>query len=628
MIVPARLVAWLLGAALCLIAIGPTVQAQDIRTRATNQAVDAFFADFTAEWVRRDPGLATRTRYLRGEEQDRLERQLTPETLAWKRERIALAKSGLESLRRFIPAQMSEPERISAEIMQWQLQAVIDEEPFLGTIFPLEQFGGANVNLVNAIVVTHPLQTRRDAENYVAALGEVATRMAEAVVEARRQAAAGILPPKFILSSTIAQMRNFIAVAPAANPLVTTLAQRLDAKLATARPTPLPAESLSDLPDGFRIPLLARAEALVREQVYPAWQEAIGVLEEQSARATDDPGLWRLPNGPAAYDYYVRRHTTTSLSATEIHELGVRQVTAIDAQMDALLRRLGRTDGSVSERIRALKRDLAYPDPEDRGRGAIMNDVDEILRGAEQRARALFRQVPKAPVIARPFPKFREANAAANYTAPDDQGTRPGIFQIPLRPERMTRFGLRTLVYHETVPGHHFDVAQSVENKSLPAFRQIRAFGGIPARTEGWGLYAERLAAESGWYGDDIEGLLGQLDMEQFRARRLVVDTGLHAKHWTRQQAIDYGIEAAEVERYVVNPGQALSYMVGELKLLELRDRARAALGDRFALADFHQMVIDLGSIPLGLLERQTDAFIARERSRGVSLPKGGAWSG
>ena len=157
-------------------------------------------------------------------------------------------------------------------------------------------------------------------------------------------------------------------------------------------------------------------------------------------------------------------------------------------------------------------------------------------------------------MIAQPFPRFREANAAANYNSPAPDGSRPGIFQIPLRPERMTKFGLRSLVYHETVPGHHFQIAFQVENKSLPRFRQIGAFGGISALVEGWGLYAERLAAESGWYDGDLEGRLGQLDSELFRARRLVVDTGIHAKRWTRQQAIDYGIEASEIERYVVNP--------------------------------------------------------------------------
>jgi uncharacterized protein (DUF885 family) len=239
-----------------------------------------------------------------------------------------------------------------------------------------------------------------------------------------------------------------------------------------------------------------------------------------------------------------------------------------------------------------------------------MADVEAILRDGENRARPLFDLRPKARVEAQPFPRFQEANAAGNYTAPAPDGSRPGVFRIPLRPERMTKFGLRTLVYHETVPGHHFQVALDVENESLPRFRRIRAFGGIPALSEGWGLYAERLAAENGWYDGDLEGQLGQLDGELFRARRLVVDTGLHAKHWTRQQAIDYGIEASEVERYVVYPGQACSYMIGQLKIIELRDRTRAALGAKFSAKDFHTAVLRTGTVPLEILERQIDAYI------------------
>ena len=239
-----------------------------------------------------------------------------------------------------------------------------------------------------------------------------------------------------------------------------------------------------------------------------------------------------------------------------------------------------------------------------------MADIDGIITDAQKRSMVLFDRVPRAPVVARPFPAFRENTAAANYTAPANDGSRPGTFQIPLRPSYMTRFGLRTLVYHETVPGHHFQIALELENDTNPRFRQIRAFGGISALIEGWGLYAERLAAESGWYDDDLEGQLGQLDSALFRARRLVVDTGIHAKRWTRQQAIDYGIEASEIDRYVVNPGQACAYMIGQLKIIELRDKAQRALGARFSPKAFHNVVLTAGTVPLPLLERQVDAYI------------------
>ena len=567
----------------------------DTRTRT----VDDFFRDFTTEWVRTNPDLARQTRYLAGEEQDRLERQLTPWTEPWRRARIALAKSGLAELQSLDRATMSGAQRLSADVMQWHLQSIIDGEPYYDDSFPLQQFAGANVSLVEALVVVHPLRTVRDAENYVAALAQVATRIEEATAESRRRAANGVLPPSFIIRTTIAQMQGFIAPPPAQNPFVATFAQKI--------------ADISTLSDQQRAQFQAQAEQIVQSEIYPAWQNSIALLKSQLPSATDDAGLWRLKNGAAAYAYFLRRATTTDMTPDQIHEIGLRQVEAIDRQMDQILRRLGRADGSVKERIDQLRQDTTYPSPaSDEARGQVMRDIEAILQDAEKRATLLFDKTPRAPVVAQPFPRFREANAAASYFTPPTDGSRPGVFQFPLRREWMTKVGLRSIVYHETVPGHHFDLASGVENKDLPAFRRLNMLGGVAARVEGWGLYAEHLAAESGWYEDDLEGLLGQLYWEQFRARRLVVDTGLHAKRWTRQQAIDYGIEAAEVERYVVNPGQACSYMIGELRILELREKAKTALGGKFSLKEFHNMVLDTGIVPLEILERQTDAFIVR----------------
>jgi len=372
-------------------------------------------------------------------------------------------------------------------------------------------------------------------------------------------------------------------------------------------------KAIKELPDTRREQLRVEAERIVAEQIYPAWREAITFLESLVPKSTDDAGLWRFKGGAEAYAYNLKRYTSTNLTADQIHEIGLQQVERLEKEMDGTLRRLGRTEGSVKDRIAKLREDLAYPVTED-GRKIIMNDVEQILRDAERRSKLLFDETPTAPVVAQPYPRFREANAAASYNAPAQDGSRPGTFQIPLRKERMTKFGLRTLVYHETVPGHHFQIALELENKELPRFRQIRAFGGISALGEGWGLYAERLAAESGWYENDLEGLLGQMDAELFRARRLVVDTGIHAKHWTRQQAIDYGIEVSEVERYVMNPGQACAYMLGELKIIELRENAKRRLGDRFSLKEFHNVVLGAGTLPLDLLDQYVQATLRPAR--------------
>jgi len=559
--------------------------------------IEDFFRDFTADWVRHDPNLATSSRYFSGEEQDRLERQLTPQTLAWKRDRIQRARQGLAELRKFNSASLTQTQRISAELMEWQLNEVVREEPFLDYTFPLEQMNGANVGLVETMTVRHPLLTERDAENYVAALGEVRTRMEEAIAEARRLEAKNTIPPKFILQSTVKQMQGFSDPSPGQNPFVTAF----DDKMAAIK-------SLSEVK---RQQLRAAAEKVVGDDIYPAWKKAIALLQAQSAKASVDAGVWRLKGGGEAYAYFLQRYTTTNLTATEIHEIGLKQVEQIESQMDVLLRRLGRTAGSVKDRAEKLKLHMRYPNPtSEESRAQIMRDIDGILADALKRSALLFDLRPKSPIVARPFPRFREANAAANYNAPAPDGSRPGTFQFPRRIDNMTKFGLRSIVYHETVPGHHFQVALQVEDRSLPSFRQIRALGGISAMSEGWGLYAERLAAESGWYGDDIEGMLGQLYYELFRARRLVVDTGLHAMQWTRQQGIDYGIEASEVERYAVFPGQACSYMIGELKIIELREKAKKALGDKFSLREFHNVVLRTGTVPLDLLARQVDTYV------------------
>ena len=580
----------------CLAMVGAGA-AKYAAAQNSTRTIEDFFRDFTAEWVRTNPGLATSLRYFTGDEQDRLERQLTPLTIAAARGRLQLARKGLAELREFDRSGMTETQRVSAAVMAWQLETAAAEEPYFDYSFPLEQMNGWNVSAVERFTVSRPLSKPRDAENYVAALGQVSVRMEEAIAESRRLAAKNVIPPRFILEATIRQMQNFVDPSPGQNPFVTAFADKMAA--------------VEAIPAAQRERLRADAKKIVGAQIYPAWKKAITTLQSQLPRSTNDAGLWRLKGGDEAYAYFLRRYTTTNLTAEQIHQIGLDQVARIEGQMDGLLRQLGRTAGPVKERIAKLKLDLQYPNPaSEESRAQVMRDIEAILRDAEKRAALLFDLRPKAPVIAQPFPRFREANAAANYNAPAPDGSRPGIFQFPRRIEWMTRFGLRSVVYHETVPGHHFHIALQVENKELPRFMQVRALGGISAITEGWGLYAERLAAESGWYEGDIEGHLGQLDYELMRARRLVIDTGLHAKRWTRQQAIDYGIEASEVERYTVYPGQACSYMIGELKILELRDKAQKALGNRFSLREYHNVVLRAGSVPLQILENQVDAYI------------------
>lgn len=574
--------------------------ASDIGIRGQGRSVGMFFDDFSAEWMRRRPSQSTASRYFSGTEQDRLDRQLTPETSEWRRETVEQARRGLKELASFDRSRMTDAERVSAEVMQWQLQIIVDGDTFSDYDFPLDQFGGANVGIPNLLTVVHPVRSEGDARSYVARLREVDDRMAEASEEAARLVAKGIRPPRFILQSTISQMRQFVGSPAGQNPLVATFVERMN--------------GVQSLTAAQRQQLRDEATKVVEGEVYPAWRKAIALLEAQLPSATDDAGLWRYKDGAAIYAYKLKQFTTTNMTAAEIHALGLREVSRIEGEMDAILRKLGRTEGTVKQRMEKLAADLSYPNTND-GRTRIMADIDGMIRDAAARSNTLFDLRPKSPVIAQPYPEFRWASAAASYTAPPLDGSRPGIFQMPLRPSSLTKASLRTLVYHETIPGHHFQVAFGVENRQLPKFRQVRALGGISAISEGWALYAERMVAQEGWYEGDLEGLLGQLDDELFRARRLVVDTGLHAMRWTRQQAIDYGIEPSEVERYVVNPGQACSYKIGQLEIFRLRDKARTALGQRFSIKDFHNVVLSAGSVPLTVLEREVDAYIASRKA-------------
>jgi uncharacterized protein (DUF885 family) len=561
-----------------------------------SEALHAFFQRFSAEWVRRNPDLAVATRYFEGEEQAALERRLTPWTREWRLETIEVARQALRELGGFDVESLPDADRVSAEVLRSQLQTIVDGERHLDFEYPLQQMTGANVSLVSALTVTHPVLVPRDAESYVARLAQVDERMREAVVEAQYQAELGILLPRYIVQTTIAQMQRFIEPAPADNPLVTTLVTKM-------RDVPGLALEAQER-------LAAEATRIVESEVYPAWREAIAVLERLLPRTNPEGGIAGLPGGAQAYTYYLRRFTTTRLTADDVHEVGLREVARIEAEMDGLLRQVGLTEGSIKERGDRLRERLSYP-ATDEGRRQIMADIDEMMADALVRSARLFDKMPRARVIAQPYPEFSWASAAASYTAPLRDGSRPGIFQMPLRRDQLTRYELRSLVYHETVPGHHFQIALAVEDEDLPAFRRLRLLGTISATVEGWALYAERLAIEEGWYDGDIEGRIGALESQLFRARRLVVDTGLHTRGWTRQQAIDYGMEPSEVDRYVAWPGQATSYMIGQLKIVELRERARAALGERFSLGAYHDIVLGLGSVPLDVLEREVDRWIA-----------------
>jgi len=566
---------------------------------AQSNDLNRFFQEFLEQWVRAEPETATAMRLFSGAEQDRLDGQLNDISEEALHARVGRAREGLARLDRFDAARFSPAQRISADMLRWLLTDVIGEEPFLEYRFPLNQFGGVQARLVSLLTDLHPMRTRSDAHNYLSRLRLVGSRVEQATEAMSDRAAKGIRPPDFILSETMAQMRRFVSPEPEKNILFTSFAERLP-KVDGVTPAQIAT-------------LRGEAAALIRDSVYPAYRRAIDGLTTISANAGGEAGLWRLPRGGDAYAFYLHRYTTTQMTAAEVHQKGLAEVARIEGEMDGLLKKLGYANGSVKDRVKQLENANLYPDVPN-VRAQVLADYEKILRDAASRAREAFDQHPRAMCIVQRIPEFQEANAAANYQPPPRDGSRPGVFRVPLPGPRFNKVGMRTLTYHEAIPGHHFQLALQVEMTSLPQFRRSNPFGPMSAFSEGWGLYAERLAADLGWYRDDAVGDIGRLNGELFRARRLVVDTGLHARKWTRQQAIDYGIEKHEVDRYVVMPGQACSYKIGQLKILELREEARRALGARFSLKEYHDAVLGNGSIPLTLLDRVVQDWLASKK--------------
>jgi uncharacterized protein (DUF885 family) len=558
---------------------------------------DAWAERVAADCVRLFPELATRTQYFAGAEQAALDRRLTPQAQSQWAIATPLLRTALVQLERFDATALTPRQRLHAGTLRWSFQVRLAGLPYEDHRFVFNQFWGVHVELIEFLTERHPLRGPDDVDAYLARLDELGLRIDEARGRAAQAAARGLRPPRFIAERARGQVAQFLAAPAGENPLVASLARRA---------APIPGFGDAQLAAAVR-----QAEALVTSRVRPAFMRLQDWLDALLPLTGDDAGLWRLPDGEAAYAAALAQYTTTTLDAREIHATGLREVARLEAEMDRVLRGLGRHQGSVIGRIRRLNAELqppADPDP----RPALLEKYAAYVREAQERARPLFGRMPRAPVEVRRVSPLIERTAAASYTAPAPDGSMPGIFWVPLPGPRYEILGMKSLAVHEAVPGHHFQSALLGEDRALPRWAQRAVFSGGSANWEGWALYAEALAIEQGWYADDPHALLGALDSQLFRARRLVVDTGLHALRWTRSQAIEYGIWAAEVERYVAIPGQACAYMIGMLRFRALRDEAQRALGPRFSMPAFHDAVLGAGAVPLDVLSEAVHAWIAQ----------------
>jgi uncharacterized protein (DUF885 family) len=475
--------------------------------------------------------------------------------------------------------------------------------------YPVNSLFGIQSNLPGFLVSAHPIRSAADARDYIARLHGIPKVFDDVLAGLQHRERAGLLPLRFSVTKTIAQMEDFIRPAVAEHMLIVNLREKLDA----LPPGTLGTEQRQDI--------LAEAQRAIEADVYPAYRRLIAHLQEVSRAPLTDDGVWRLPDGGQYYEYLVRHHTSTDLHPDAIHALGLAEVARLGAEVDALLDTLGIKGRTRAERIASLasRPDQRYPD-DDAGRAAILRDYQAIIDDAERKSHETFPLRPDTPVVVKPVPKFAEKTAPGGYYEfPALDGSRPGIFFVNLhRIDSEPKFGMHTLVYHETIPGHHFQIGLQMKMADLPFFRRAAS---STAYVEGWALYAERCAWELGFTRDPLDNL-GRLQAELFRATRLVVDTGLHAKHWSREQAIDYMRNVTsqnehdvtvEVERYLIDPGQALAYQVGMLKIVELRERAQRALGANFSLAEFHRLILQAGAVPLTVLDQIVEEWIASQ---------------
>ncbi|OYU69234.1 MAG: DUF885 domain-containing protein [Alphaproteobacteria bacterium PA2] len=475
-----------------------------------------------------------------------------------------------------------------------------------GAPYILTQLTGAYQSVPDFMDNQHSIETKADADAYLSRMEGFAVLLDQEAEVVRHDAGLGVIAPDFAIDKALVQYRAMLGTAPSETTLVNSLVRRTKEK------------SISG--DWAK-----QALGLYADRVQPALQRQVELLTAQRSKAVHDAGCWRLPDGEAYYETSLKQYTTAKISPDEVHKLGLDLVASLSAEADVLMKKIGYTKGTVGERYRVLGTDpkMLYPNTE-AGKAELLTHLNSLNKIVTAKLPAYFGQLPKAPMEIRRVPQSIEAGAPGGYyDAPPLDGSRPGIYWINLRDTAENpKWGLPTLTYHEGIPGHHLQLALKNEAEALPLIRKIQGFSGY---SEGWALYAEALAVEMGMYDKDPVGHIGMLHDAIFRAVRLVVDSGMHAKRWSREQALKYYVDhigdpepaaITEIERYSVWPGQASSYMVGKITWLRGRERAKKALGGRFDIRRFHDAGLLAGGVPLTVLDNVIDDYIAAAKRR------------
>ena len=521
---------------------------------------------------------------------------------------VAMSKDQLARVREIDAEGLDKSEALSLTLYSQRLENGLADTQWRYHGYPVNQMFGVHSSIPSFLINQHLIANKAEAEAYIARVRAVPEVLSHVIEDLNIRADQGIIAPKFVFPHSIRDSQNIIAgigddAGAEQNPLVEDFKAKLD-KL--------------ELDDSLRADLLAQLNQALAEQFAPAYRELIVTLQALGERSEGNFGVWSLPNGAAYYANALKRITTTDMTPDQIHQLGLDEVARIQDEMRGIMQQVG-FEGDLQAFFEFMRSDPQFYLPDtDEGRQAYLDEAARVIDEMEGRLDELFYSKPKARVMIKAVEAFREKSAGrAFYQRPAEDGSRPGTYYANLyRMQDMPTYDLEALAYHEGIPGHHMQGTISQEQQGLPMFRR---HGGYTAYSEGWGLYSEYIPKEMGLYSNPYSDF-GRLSMEIWRACRLVVDTGLHHKRWTREEAIDYltantsssvVANTKAIERYMIMPGQATAYKVGMLKILELREKARTALGDQFDIRGYHELVLSNGAVPLNVLETLVDDWVA-----------------
>ena len=522
-------------------------------------------------------------------------------------EKLRNAREGLD---KYGPEGLKGQELLSWKIAAWFFDEWLVDAEMKHSGYRVNQISGVTVNLPEFLTDAHAIIDRRSADRYLSRLtefGRVLREVKDRVIDDRDH---GVIPPDFVIEKSLTGMRRFISEGASQNVLVTDFASRLS--------------EVEEISAEDQAVLVSDAQARVASEVIPGYEGMIALFEELATQTNHDAGIWRIPNGEAIYRHRLRSSTTTDYTPDQIHDIGLAEVVRIEGEMHAILDAQQIPDGDIATRVRVVMEDPSQQFANtDEGREEMIAYLESFDAKVMARVADFFITIPPQPLeIVRVPVHAQDSSAGGYYSSPALDGSRPGRFYINQKNTADNpRWTLPTLMIHEGSPGHHFQLSASQLIENVPLLRRLSPFN---AFTEGWALYSERIAkTDMGLYDDDPLGDLGRLQAEMFRAVRLVVDTGIHAKRWSREEAIDYMLAkpgmtedevTREIERYSVWPGQATGYKTGQLAILELREAAEAALGESFDIRQFHELLLMNGAMPLALLKDQVTAWIDAQR--------------